>query len=99
MQRNENSGDFLSIGKDLELQKEELVTGSSIKTIESCDLNFDNLAMLAGTTEDNPSLGVVLNEDEQLKEDEIVMSHVQKFVVVGGREEFACLNSQEKTVR
>ena len=40
------------------------------------------------------------NEDEQLKECETVLSHVKELVIsTDGREELACLNSQEKTVR
>ena len=85
--------------------REELVIESSIETIGSWGFGTDELVVFTGMTEDIPPLGFVLkeeellqNEDEQLKEDETVMSHVQKFVVVGGREELACLRGQEKLV-
>ena len=63
VQGNEDSEDFLSLGKDLELRKEELVTGSSTETMGSCTVEFDNLTIISGVIEDNPSLGVVLGED------------------------------------
>ena len=61
-----NSGDFLSLERDLELQKEDLVTRSSNETIGSCNFEIDNLTVFIGVAEDSPSLGVVLNEDELL---------------------------------
>ena len=92
--------DFLSLRKYLELQKQEIVIESSIEAIRSYGLEPDNLAVLTGTVEENPSLGVVLNEDEQLKEGETVMSHVKElFISADDKKELACLNSQEKTVR
>ena len=87
-----DGGDFLSLERDLELQKEDLVTGSSNETIGSCDFEIDNLIVLTGVAEDNPSLGVVL------KEDATIVSHMQKLVTVDDREELTCLNSQEKTI-
>ena len=73
----------MSPKEDLELQKEELVTGSSIEAIGSCDFETDNLTAVTGMAEDNPSLGVVLDEDEllQKKEGEAIMPHVKELVI------------------
>ena len=43
------------------------MTESSSKTIGSYDFKNDNSAVLTDIAEDNPSLGVVLNEDGLLK--------------------------------
>ena len=58
---------------------------------------------MTGKAEDNPSLGVVLeeeellqNEDEQLSEDETAMSHMQEIVAIDSKEEVACSNSPGK---
>ena len=78
MQGNEDSEDFLSLGRDLGLLRKELVTESSSETIGSYDFETDNLAVLTSTAEDNPSFGVVSDTDEllQKKEGETIMSHV-----------------------
>ena len=84
----------------MELQKKDLVTRSTSETIGSYDFETDNLAVLAGSAEDNPSFGVVLdtNELSQKKEGEAIMSHVKELVItVDDIEDLACLNSQEKT--
>ena len=49
-------------------------------------------------SEDIPSLGIVLEEELLQKEDETIMSHKQRLVTIGDKEELACLYSQEKTV-
>ena len=54
--RKKDSGDFLSPERDLELQKENLLTRSSNETIGSCNFEIDNLTMFIGVAEDNPSL-------------------------------------------
>ena len=51
--------------------------GSSIDTTGSCGFETDKFTVVIGTAEDNPLLGVVLNEDEQLKEGETFMSPVK----------------------
>ena len=89
----------MGLGKDSELQKES-VTESSSETIGSYDFETENLAVLIGIAEDNPSFGVVLDTDElfQKKEGEAIMSHVKELVItVDDKEELACLNTQEKT--
>ena len=90
-----DSGDFLSPERDLELQEEDLVTGSSNETIGSCNFEIDNLTVFIGVAEDNQSLGVVLNEDKLLqkkelinsKEGETVMSHMKELVTIDDKEE------------
>jgi len=92
------SEDFLSPKKDLELQRENLVTESTSETSESCDFNADNLVVFTSDIEDNPSLGIVSREEELLRvEDETVMSHKQRLVTICDKRELACLNNQEKT--
>lgn len=55
--------------------------------------------MSAGDVEDNPSLGIVSREEELLqKDDEILMSHMQKLVSMSENKELACLNIQVKTM-
>lgn len=61
------SKDFLSLERDLELQEEDLVTGSLNKTIGYCDFEIDSLTVFTDIAEYNPSLRVVLNEDEMLQ--------------------------------
>lgn len=100
MKRNEDSEDFLSFGKDLGLQKEKLVTGSSIVDIGSCDFKIDKFAVLTGIAEDKPSFGVVLDEDELLqeKEGETIMSHVKELAItIDDKKELICLMDKEKT--
>ena len=60
--RKKGSKDFLSPERYLQLQEEDLVIGSSNETIGYCD----NLTVFTGVAEDNPSLRVVLNENELL---------------------------------
>ena len=124
---------FLSLVKDLEQPKKDLMIGPSNETIRSCSFEIDNSSVFAGVVEGNPSLGVVLNEvggcqtkydeeslsdanQEELlqqkkftdflhnkgnisEEDETVMSRMKEPVVVKDKEQLACLNFQEKTVR
>ena len=45
---------FLSPEEELELQREELLTGSSIETTGSCDFEIGNWVMFTGDAEDNP---------------------------------------------
>ena len=73
---------------------------SSVGTIGSWSFGTDEVAVLTSKAEDNPSLGVVLeeeellqNEDEQLNEDETAMSHMQEIVATNSKEELACSNS------
>lgn len=91
------SEDFLSPKKDLELQRENLVTESTSETSGSCDFHADNLIVFTGKKEDSPSFGIVLEGGEQLqKEDETIMSHKQRLVTMGDKRELAFLYSQKK---
>ena len=56
------SEDFVILERDLELQKEELLTGSSNETSGSCNFENDNLIVLTGIAKDNPSLGIAFRE-------------------------------------
>ena len=49
MQGNEDSEDFLGLVRDLELHKEELVTGSSIETIGSCSVEYFGVLIVLGS--------------------------------------------------
>jgi len=60
------SEDFLRPEKDLELQRENMVTESTSETSESYDFSADNLVVFIGDKEDSPSLGIVLTEEELL---------------------------------
>ena len=76
------------------------MTGSSNETIGYCDFEIDNLTVFTGVAEDNPSLGVVLDEDEllQKKEGEAIMSHVKELVTtIDDKKELICLMDKEKT--
>ena len=63
--------------------RKELMIKSSVGTIGSWGFGTDELAVFTGMTENNPSFevdlkgdGLLQNEDEQLEEDETIMSHV-----------------------
>jgi hypothetical protein len=55
---------FLNLIEDLEQQKKELMIESSSKTIESYEINANNLSVYAGCATDNPFLGVVSSKTE-----------------------------------
>lgn len=89
------SEDFLSPEEDLEMQ----MTESTNETIGSCDFEADNLIVSIGDVEDRPSFGIVLEGGEQLqKEDETVMSHMQRLVTMGDKKKLACLLAKRRLV-
>jgi len=56
--------------------------------------NFNKCFVSAGDVEDSPSLEIVSREEELLqKEDETVISHMQRFVSMSNNKELASLNS------
>ena len=44
------------------------MTESTSETIGSCDFEAEKLIVFTGDTEDNPSFGIVLEEEELLQE-------------------------------
>jgi hypothetical protein len=84
--------DFLNLIEDLEQQKKELMIESSSKTIESYEINANNLSVYAGCATDNPFLGVVSsktevcpaghNEGEHVKHKNAVLEEAEREILL-----------------
>jgi hypothetical protein len=84
--------DFLNLIEDLEQQKKELMIESSSKTIESYEINANNLSVYAGCATDNPFLGVVSskaevcpaghNEGEHVKHKDAVLEEAEREILL-----------------
>jgi hypothetical protein len=84
--------DFLNLIEDLEQQKKELMIESSSKTIESYEINANNLSVYAGYATDNPFLGVVSskaevcpaghNEGEHVKHKDAVLEEAEREILL-----------------
>jgi hypothetical protein len=84
--------DFLNLIEYLEQQKKELMIESSSKTIESYEINANNLSVYAGCATDNPFLGVVSskaevcpvghNEGEHVKHKDAVLEEAEREILL-----------------
>jgi hypothetical protein len=84
--------DFMNLIEGLEQQKKELMIESSSKTIESYEINANNLSVYAGCATDNPFLGVVSskaevcpaghNEGEHVKHKDAVLEEAEREILL-----------------